>query len=144
MFFCYKEKKIGLNIFCQKLPFLPQNPQIFFLKSKNVVLEILLKSNILCTKILGTVKFFLKSKNFLKWNVLKSKIHSTKKHGGGGCQKSRKNTNVAYEWSKGISPSNGNFLMKLNRTDHSDSPRLLLPLFCFAFVRFCLATTTRI
>ena len=59
----------------QKLPFLPQNPQISFLKSKNGVLEILLKSHILCTKILGTGKFFLKSKNFLKSNMLKSKIH---------------------------------------------------------------------
>ena len=60
---------------CQKLPFLPQNAWSFFLKSKNGVLEIFLKSNILCTKILGTVKFFLKSKNFLKSNMLKSKIH---------------------------------------------------------------------
>ena len=61
----------------QKLPFLPQNPQISFLKSKNGALEILLKSNILFTKSLGTVQFFLKSKNFLKSNVLKSKIHCT-------------------------------------------------------------------
>ena len=59
------------------LPFLPQNAWFFSLKSKNGVLEIFLKSNILCTKILGTVKFFLKSKNFLKSNVLKSKIHCT-------------------------------------------------------------------
>ena len=78
MFFCYKEKNnLSLSIFCQKLPFLPQNAWFFFLKSKNGVLEIFLKSNILCTKILGTVKFFLKSKNFLKSNVLKSKIHCT-------------------------------------------------------------------
>ena len=49
----------------------------FILKSKSGVLEIFLKSNILCTKILGTVKFFLKSKNFLKSNMLKSKIHCT-------------------------------------------------------------------
>ena len=77
-FFCYKEKNnLSLSIFCQKLPFLPQNAWFFFLKSKNGVLEIFLKSNILCTKILGTVKFFLKSKNFLKSNVLKSKIHCT-------------------------------------------------------------------
>ena len=34
---------------------------------------------------------------------------------------------------KGISPSHGNFLMKLNTTDHSDSPRLLLPLFLLCF-----------
>ena len=37
--------------------------------------KILLKSNILCSKILGIVKFFLKSKNFLKSNMLKSKIY---------------------------------------------------------------------
>ena len=75
-FFVYKEKNnLSLSIFCQKLPFLPQNAWFFFLKSKNGVLEIFLKSNILCTKILGTVKFFLKSKNFLKSNVFKSKIH---------------------------------------------------------------------
>ena len=75
-FFCYKEKNnLSLSIFCQKLPFLPQNAWFFFLKSKNGVLEIFLKSNILCTKILGKVKFFLKSKNFLKSNMLKLKIH---------------------------------------------------------------------
>jgi hypothetical protein len=34
-----------------------------------------LPASLLCTKILGTVKFFLKLKNFLKSNVLKSKIH---------------------------------------------------------------------
>ena len=67
----------SLSIFCQKMPFLPQNALFFFLKSKNGVLEIFLKSNILCTKISGTVKFFLKSKNFLKLNVLKSKIDCT-------------------------------------------------------------------
>ena len=72
-----KKNNSSLSIFCQKLPFLPQNAWFFFLKSKNGVLEIFLKSNILCTKILGTVKFFLKSKNFLKSNVLKSKIHCT-------------------------------------------------------------------
>ena len=33
--------------------------------------------------------------------------------------------------------------MELNTTDHSDSPRLLLPLFCFAFVWFCLATNNQ-
>ena len=64
-----------MSIFCQKLPFLPQNAWFFFLKSKNGVLETFLKSDVLCTKILGTVKFFLKSKNLLKSNVLKSKIH---------------------------------------------------------------------
>ena len=73
-FFGYKDKKnyLSLSIFCQKSPFLPQNAWFFFLKSKNEVPEIFLKSNILCTKILGTVKFFLKS------NMLKSKIHCTK------------------------------------------------------------------
>jgi hypothetical protein len=76
-FFVIRKKKLSLSIFCQKLPFLPQNAWIFFLKSKNGALEIFLKSSILCTKILGTVKFFLKSKNFLKSNVLKSKIHFT-------------------------------------------------------------------
>ena len=74
-FYIRKKNNLSLSIFCQKLPFLPQNAWFFFLKSKNGVLEIFLKSNILCTKILGTVKFFLKSKNFLKSNVLKSKIH---------------------------------------------------------------------
>ena len=77
-FFVIRKKIIQIwAFFCQKLPFLPQNAWFFFLKSKNGVLEIFLKSNILCTKILGTVKFFLKSKNFLKSNVLKSKIHCT-------------------------------------------------------------------
>ena len=70
-----KKNNISLSIFCQKLPFLAQNVWFFFLKSKNGVLEIFLKSNNLCTKILGTVKIFLKSKNFLKSNMLKSTIH---------------------------------------------------------------------
>ena len=52
-----------------------KNLEFFFLKRAS---KILLKLNILRTKILGTVKFFLKSKNFLKLNVLKSKIHYTK------------------------------------------------------------------
>ena len=83
IFSCFsllKEKRYSsLSIFGKKFHFLPQNAWVFFLKSKNGVLEIFLKSNILCTKILGTVKFFLKSKNFLKSNVLKSKIHCTTK-----------------------------------------------------------------
>ena len=52
-----------------------KNLEFFFLKSKNGLPKILLKLNILCTKILRTLKFYLKSKNFLKSNVLKSKIH---------------------------------------------------------------------
>ena len=54
-----------------------KNLEFSFLKSKNGGLKILLKSNILCTKIFGIVKFFLKSKNFLKSNALKSKIYCT-------------------------------------------------------------------
>ena len=98
--FCFKEKNnSSLSIFCQKLPFLPQNAWFFFLKSKNGVLEIFLKSNILCTKILGTVKFFLKLKNFLKSNVLKSKIHCT----ANGCQTFEfKRQNIAG-WCKRLS-----------------------------------------
>ena len=45
------------------------------LKSKKWASNILLKSNILYTKIFGTVKFFLKSKNFFKSTVLQSKIY---------------------------------------------------------------------
>ena len=52
-----------------------KNQEFFFLKSKNGPPKILLKSNVLCTKIWGIVKFFLKSKNFFNSNVLKSKIH---------------------------------------------------------------------
>ena len=72
-----KENNLSLSIFCQKLPFLAQNVWFFFLKSKNGVLDIFLKSNILCTKILETVKFFFKSKKFLKLNMLKSKNYCT-------------------------------------------------------------------
>ena len=78
-FFVIRKKIIEVwAFFCQKLPFLPQNAWFFFLKSKNGVLETFLKSNILCTKILGTVKFFLKSQSFRKSYVLKSKIHCIK------------------------------------------------------------------
>ena len=53
--------------------------------------------------------------------------------------------NIVYGWSQKRYPLHmaNNFLMKFNKTDHSDSPRLLLPLFCFAFVRFCLATNNQ-
>ena len=73
-FFGYKEIKIQVRVFFAKsCPFYLKMLDFSSLKSKNGALE----SNILCAKILGTVKFFLKSKNFLKSNVLKLKIHCT-------------------------------------------------------------------
>ena len=78
-FLCYKETKKNKFWVCfaRSCPFYLKMLNFSSLNQKILFLEIFLKSNILCTKILGTVKFFLKSKNFLTSNMLKSKIHCT-------------------------------------------------------------------